>query len=323
MEYVFPIKQEREWFLKWVAFTVQRPHLRCPIAPIHVARTKGIGRGWILRVITRMLDPANVKTVDIEQIIGEVGNFNDHLVDCKIIACEELRIGDGKDRYKVENTLKSDITDPRLFIRRKFGTQMTEDVFGNFLFFTNYSDAIQIEAGERRYNVFSGPANKNTPEYYERLLAWLDDFNQDKSEVDANIAQLFNYFNTLDISKFKLSDPMDTPARRAMINMSKSDTEHLYDAFLATTTERVLSALDVQDGISQMEGFTGDNQVDSSRVTGVLRQKSTSLGRVTVDGKQYRLWSLDNINYSPEEAAKMYADYLENKFAEDFSEFDE
>lgn len=321
IDYVFPNKEERKWFLQWIAFTIQAPHKRCPIAPIHVARTPGIGRSWILRAITRMMGPENVNTVDIEQIIGDNGPFNDHLVDCKVIACEELRIGESKDRYKVENTLKSDITDSRKQIRRKYGTQMTENIYGNFLFWTNYSDAIPIPIDDRRYNVFSGPLDKKSSAYYDNLMNWLDDFNNDKSEIDANIAQLFHFFSTLDISKFDVSAPMDTPARRAMINMSKSDTEHLYDGFLAITNHTVMSAADVCEGISQIEGLSAE-PVDISRVSGVLRQKATSLGRVTVKGKQERLWSLNNINHSQKEAAKLYTDFLNNKHNDEFSNFD-
>ena len=158
IDYVYPNENERKWMLQWIAFTIQKSHQRCPIAPIHVARTPGIGRSWILRVISGLLGSVNVTTVSTEQIIGENRPFNDYLVDCKVVVCEELYTADSRDRYKVENALKSDITDQRKQIRREYGTQQIEQLYCNFLLFTNNPRVISISEKERRYNVFSGPS---------------------------------------------------------------------------------------------------------------------------------------------------------------------
>lgn len=318
IKYLFPIKEEREWFMQWVAFIIQEPQDRCPIMPIHVSRNiQGTGRSWVLRVLTMLIGDWNVTTPDVEQLIGERGNFNDHLVDTKIIACEELRIA-GKDRYKVENVLKSDITDMTKFIRRKFGKQSSERLYGCFLGFTNYGDAIPISSEDRRYNVFTGPDYKQSREYYTQLMDWIDFKKTGLSEVQANIAQLFHYFSKLDISDFNVTQPMDTPARRTMMRMSKSDVEEMYDNFVLHTEHKVLTHKDVRDAIVATENLGyEDDSVDLKKVQAIMRHKATSIGRVRADNKQHRVWAVDNKHYSIKEATSLYEEYLENKETEE------
>ena len=160
----------------------------------------------MLNAVAKMIGDHNVTRPDVEQLIGEAGNFNDHLIECKIIACEEIRVV-GKDRYKVENTLKSDITDRVKFIRRKFGGQSDEKLYGCMLGFSNYHDCIQISEDARRYNFFSGPGYKNTPEYYQVLHDWLDPEEIGEDEVSANVAQMFGFFMNFDISDFNITTP--------------------------------------------------------------------------------------------------------------------
>ena len=318
IDYILPFENERKWFLQYIAFTIQKPHLRCPIAPLHIARTPGIGRSWVLRCITWLLGEANVNTVDIEQIIGEKSQFNDHLVDCKIVACEEVYVANTKDRYKAENTLKSDITDMRKQIRRKFGTQKVEQLFCNMFLLSNYGVPMPIPADDRRYNVFSGPLKKRSPQYYAKLMSWLDEHKNGRKYVESNIAQLFDYFNTLDIDDFNVSEPLDTPARRAMISGGKSDVDHLFDVILTDNTQNILTARDVFEIMSENNT---SGHIDMQRVGGLLRQRSTLLGSISVNGKPERLWSLNNDTYTNDEAAASYESYINTKHDEEFSDW--
>lgn len=317
MEYLFACEKERKWFMQWLAFTIQKPSRRCQIMPIHISLMEGTGRSWLVKLISPLLGVWNVQSPEIAQLIGQKSDFNDHLVDCKVVCCEEVRT-EGRDRYKVENVLKSDITDLTKLIRRKHGTQKTEKLFGNFLGFSNYHDCIQISDDARRYNFFSGPKQLMNKAYYDRLYDWADVEEENKDATDANIAQLFGYLESYDISDFDMSVPMDTPARRRVISSSKSDTEAMIDSLIRVSEHRVMTANDVRDEIAEREKVDfEDPALAANKIKGVLRQKAYELGRKRAGTAQYRLWSLDG-EMSNEDVSTQYLAYLASKDGKEF-----
>ena len=49
MDYLFPIAAERDWFISWIAFNLQRPETRCKVTPLCTSRwLMAPGRGWLV-----------------------------------------------------------------------------------------------------------------------------------------------------------------------------------------------------------------------------------------------------------------------------------
>ena len=62
--------------------------------------------------------------------------------------------------------------------------------------------------------------------------------------------------------------------------------------------------------------------IDVKKVSVIMRHKATSIGRVRVNGKQHRVWSIDNKQYTKKEATELYEKYLSQQDKEDFSGID-
>jgi len=61
MDYLLPVAEEREWIIDWVAFNVQLPWRRCKVTPLHICTKHGVGRGWLVELIFKLLGPWNCR----------------------------------------------------------------------------------------------------------------------------------------------------------------------------------------------------------------------------------------------------------------------
>ena len=287
MDYLFPIKREREWFTDWIAFNLQHPYRRCKVTPLHVSVAHGTGRGWLVELIGKLLGQWNCTKTKMSTLCGEgnSGAFTDFLDKSLFCAVEEVR--EGGKRYAVSDKTRDLLTENYLEVNVKHGSKRTQPVFTNFFFMSNHPDALVLTGQDRRINVFSGPKGARDRHYYLRLYEWL--------ETDG-IAALHHELMARDLSDFDWQHSMSTPARTQMISNNQTETEALFHELLqdppfpAMTFTQIVREM---TKLSEKEAF--ETNIDEGQLTKLLQHHTRQADRIMVGGrggKAVRPWVL-------------------------------
>lgn len=143
---------EYEWFVNWLAFTVQtRKKVETAWVFSGVPGTgKGIFFDRILRPIIGDKYSSKKRLDHLEE------QFNAYLQQTLFLVYEEFRLSDSKQDGKLLNKLKDEIGGTTTNIRAMRTDVVEVPNYTNYIFFSNHLDAIRIEEGDRRFNI--GPA---------------------------------------------------------------------------------------------------------------------------------------------------------------------
>ena len=133
--------------LGWLACTVHAPHIRIQHALLHIARHHGTGRGWLIKLMRKlMVYPKYVTSPDLKDFV--TGEFNEWLMGSLLAAFDEVY--QPGNRFRVQDTLRKMITEPRLYINVKHGFKGEMDIFANIIFLSNHYNALEIADEDRR-----------------------------------------------------------------------------------------------------------------------------------------------------------------------------
>ncbi|XWN29916.1 MAG: PriCT-2 domain-containing protein [Devosia sp.] len=287
MAYLFPIPEEREWFVDWMAFNLQRPATRCKVTPLHVARAHGTGRGWVVELMQKLLGAWNCTKTKMSVLCGDGpgGAFHDYLHRTLFCAIEEVR--EGTQRYSVSDRIRDVLTEGTLEVNLKYGAKRTQSVHTNFFFMTNHPDALVLTTRDRRVNVFSGPDAPQDSAYYDRLYGWAK---------GPGVAALHKELLGRDLSAFEWRRSMETPGREAMIANNQTETEVLFHEFIAAPPHPAMTFRQV---VATLVAMSGDGpmgvDVDERQVTKLLQHHAVQGPRLRVEGKKVRPWVLDEV----------------------------
>ncbi len=203
MDYLFPIKQERDWFVDWIAFNIQYPERRCKVTPLHTA-PPGTGRGWVVELMNRLLGHWNCTQTAMDKFFSN--RFNDYLINSTFcVVRDDPQRG---DQYRVAGQIKRILTDDTAPVDRGYGNISTERVYINLLLLTSRPDALMLMHGDTRINVFSGPDEIKPDQYHCGLYDWLD---------TDGVAALHRELMQRDLYDFKCQTSMHTKGRAALL----------------------------------------------------------------------------------------------------------
>jgi hypothetical protein len=215
-KYLIPQNDSFELMLNWIAYSLQHPGKRIKFTPLLVSEHHGTGRGWLAELIRILLGTHNVKSVKIDEMAGYGGgskyhNYLDGSVCCIV---DEVRDNGGK-KFEVSHKIRDLLTEDRLSLNLKYGTNGTVDIFANFLMFSNYLDALILALEDRRICVIETIAKPMDEDYYKNLYQWL------KGEGPKH---LYWWLMDRDLSGFNRGQrsPM-TPEKSRMISSGQSD----------------------------------------------------------------------------------------------------
>ena len=142
-------EQEFSHFVNWLAFVYQ---MRKKSETSWVlSGIQGTGKGVFANQVLKAIfgeEHAPMKTLEnIEE------QFNLYMRNALFLVVDEFRMSDSRGPIRMADNLKNAITEPTLTIRGMRANQRTEKSYVNYIFFTNRHDSMQIEPGDRRYNI--------------------------------------------------------------------------------------------------------------------------------------------------------------------------
>lgn len=144
---LLPAEQDQQILLAYLAALKQYPGKKFQWAVV-IQGTEGNGKSIIGEFISRAIG----ERLSYQADSADLGNkFNAWMQTSLLGLVEEIYVPE--HRAEITEILKRWVTGKRLQIQKKRVDQYTADILVNFIFFTNYPDAIRKTANDRRYAI--------------------------------------------------------------------------------------------------------------------------------------------------------------------------
>lgn len=321
LEHLLPDPAERSWFMQWLSFKLQHPDVRGPGVVMVAKDTFGTGRGSLAKLIRAMIGDRYVRNVNFKTIAGQTyqSQYNEWLVDSLMVVVNEAQEDEKPGsrwiaRHNAYETLK-DIIDPaehNIEVMRKGGKNTQGRTYASVLIYTNHSDALCIPKDDRRLAVLKNGGTK-PPSWWDRFHAWRKD--------PENIRALMLELLAVDLTGYNpFATPIETDAKREMMEANQSDMDRLFDMFENNCTGRFALANQFINFIAtESENEDMDLPDDWDRIAKRVFIKKTFMAandtRIKFGDKRYRVRALQAGKRATRVTAKgMRNEVLKNKF---------
>lgn len=235
------------FFLTWLAYKLQNPATRGPSCVIVAAdesgrQLTGTGRGSLIRLIRAMVGPEYMREVDIATLTGKTyqSQYTDWMLGALFCTVNEVK--DSPDSWswagqhaaaEVMKTLL-DPVETRLNIIRKRLNSFFGDVYLSTLICTNHTNALPIDADDRRLWVARTRTTSMAPEESSALHSWIDN--------PANVGAFRHALMKLSTDGYSHTHrPPMTPAKLHMIGRTHDDLDDSLNALFAEAPGFILT----------------------------------------------------------------------------------
>jgi hypothetical protein len=234
MQRFLPTKVEREWFFGCMAYKWRHPEVPGTCVMFIADEEEdalregkyGVGRGFLFKIAHKLYGMEYARTQSFSILDGSSGQsaYNDWLHGSVLVTVDESqtsatahRRGERKSVYEV---LKNYV-DPAP-TRHRFNPKGRPAFDGwsycSIWMASNHADALAIPAKDRRFTILNNGKTMVETEIKE-IVAWMED--------EGNIAALAEFLEARDLSTFNMYQPLDTTAKRTMIEMSVTQVEEV------------------------------------------------------------------------------------------------
>lgn len=174
---VLPNQNDQRILYEYLAHCVKYVGYKIPWAPL-IQGAEGIGKTVFYQVMEYALGRTYTYTPKAPELIASGSKFNSWMRGKLMIMVNEIKIDERRELIEI---LKPMITDDRIEIQGKGIDQDMEDNVANWLFFSNFKDAIPIKKSGRRYSInYSALQSKEDmlavgmdEAYFINLFDWL------------------------------------------------------------------------------------------------------------------------------------------------------
>ncbi len=251
MEMVLPWDVDRKILFDYLAHCVKYPGYKIPWAPL-IQSVEGVGKGLIKRVMTNAVGAPYAYFPKAQELIESGSKFNAWMRSRLFILVDEIKVDEKRDMIEI---LKPMISEETIEIQAKGIDQDIEDNFANWMFYSNYKDAIPINKNSRRFAIFySAIQNASdlqqrgmTEQYFAGLYDWA------RNGGDAYVTHwLMNY-----------------PIERGAVPMRAPNTTSTHEAVRQSRGPVEIAILEaIQDGLPGFRGGWISSQAVANRIKG-------------------------------------------------------
>lgn len=177
IQLLLPDAGDQKLLLDYLAHCVKYPGFKIPWAPL-IQSTEGAGKKPFIHIMEHCLGSTYVYKPNAQELVASGSKFNAWMRAKLMIIVDEIKVDERRDLIEV---LKPMISENKIEIQQKGVDQEMEDNAANWLFFSNFKDAIPINQNGRRYAIFySAIANEQdllnrgmNKEYFDTLFEWI------------------------------------------------------------------------------------------------------------------------------------------------------
>jgi hypothetical protein len=234
---LLPDPNDQRIFIEYLAHNAKYPGFKIPWAPV-IQSTEGAGKGVIKLIMAHVIGRAYTYFPNAKELGSSGSQFNAWMRRKLFILADEIKVDDRRDMIEV---LKPMISEELIEIQSKGFDQELEDNFSNWLFFTNWKDAIPVNKNGRRFAIF-----------YSVLQTAQDML--DRGMGDAYFKMLYDWLRA-DGAAIVADYLLSYPIQRGAIAMRAPDTSSTQEAVSLSRgpVERAIGEA-VEDGVA---GFRG------------------------------------------------------------------
>ena len=253
---LIPNPNDQRILIEYMAHNAQYPGYKIPWAPL-IQSTEGAGKNIIKYAMTHVIGDNYTYPANSKELAAGGGKFNDWMHRKLFLIADEIKTDDRRDMIEV---LKPMISEQTLEMQAKGLAQRKADNVANWLFFSNYRDAIPITQNSRRFAIFfsaiqSGQdaLDRGMNDAYFRALydGWLG-ANSHKTGLKIIADYLLSY-----------------PIERGAIPMRAPETTSMADAIIESRGWLEQMIADAVD--DQRNGFRA-GWINTTAITALLRQ---------------------------------------------------
>lgn len=174
---ILPVESDRKILFDFMAHNVKYPGEKIAWA-ILIQSTEGVGKGFIKEALSRAIGRNYVYYPKAPELVKSGSVFNAWMRAKLMIIVDEIKIDERRELIEI---LKPMISDPQIEIQSKGVDQEIEDNPANWMFFSNFKDAIPVGQNGRRYSVFYSALQSKedkiaaglNDQYFAALFQWL------------------------------------------------------------------------------------------------------------------------------------------------------
>ncbi len=216
----------REHFLNWLGYYYQT---------LEKSRTtwlckgeQGVGKGVLNKVLELIFSKRYVYNTSSPK--GLTAGFNADYRDRLFLIFDEVDFNSlPKSMGKVDGVLKKLIVEDSMNLELKGGDVILYPFETNLMFFSNKENPLEIDEGDRRFNVVSIPHKLNQTDW------WIDDIT-DKA-LFKEIPGICAWLGNLTVSKSKYNFVLKNQAKAEMIEDNLSDVDVFFGKILSNDSE--------------------------------------------------------------------------------------
>lgn len=223
---ILPNENDRNIFYAYLAHCIKYPGYKIPWA-ILLQSTPGVGKTVFFEVMQHGLGNMYVYRPKAPELIASGSKFNAWMRSKLAIIVDEIKIDERRELIEI---LKPMITDAQIEVQAKGVDQEMEDNCANWMFFSNYKDAIPVNQNDRRYCVFFSSLQTKRDllcagmddNYFNALWDWL----REKGGLNAITWWLMNY--PIEKGSLPVRAP-ETSSHAEVLRIGRSPIEALLD----------------------------------------------------------------------------------------------
>lgn len=200
--------------------------------------TQGTGKGVLINYVLAPLighDYVVTKSLmDLEE------QFNGYMERCLLLFVDEASIENVKDLPKVIARIKNFSVEPTISIRKMRSNHYMANNHMNIVFASNKPNPIEIDAGDRRFNVgVYQPDMINLSQ---------DEFNS----IGLELEEFAGYLHAYDADVSLARKALDNEAKEKLCYLTRTSMDVVADAIRLGNLEWLVDALPTDDGISDV-----------------------------------------------------------------------
>ncbi|MBO6538008.1 MAG: hypothetical protein JJ969_01305 [Rhizobiaceae bacterium] len=229
LEHLVPNREERTWFLQWLSFKYQNPHIPGP-AIVMVAHQKfGTGRGTLFKLLEHLLDYRYVRHLSFDTFTGKTyqSQYNEFLANAVLVCVDESSESTDASLFRTKrNTYEhlKELVDPSPK-RREIRVKGRDNYWAlsptSFIIATNHLDALPLPDNDRRFAVLEN-GGTNDEAYWKRVHEWIDN--------PSNCAAFAHHLSSIELIGYSpYSPPPSFRAKTRMADAAKSDIDRAFE----------------------------------------------------------------------------------------------
>lgn len=284
---ILPDENDQRQLLDFFAHNAKYPGHKIPWAPL-LQSAEGVGKGVFKQVIKHVMGAPYVHYPSAKEMAESGAKFNAWMRAKLFILVDEVRTDERRDMIEI---LKPMISEEEIEIQGKGLDQDKEDNYSNWLFFSNWKDAIPVNKNARRFSInYSAlqtaehilEAGMNDA-YFDRLFGWLK---------GGGLEIVANYLLTYPIERGEI--PMRAPNTSSTVEALRQSRGPLEQLVLDAVADELPGFkggyVSAQAMVNRIKA-TGGRSVSPKTISSVLEQ----LGYVYI-GRAPRAYFVEDAN---------------------------